>query len=480
MKKRFLSAVLAALMLLSATACSTEGDTSDTETGQTQAVSGEETKFFPDVAKQDYEGAAFRIISERQAGTWYYAEEYQSEAGKTSVLNNTIYEMNTLVEGYFNITIEFEYGADKIYDEVYPHLMSGDDMYQLCANHAHYDTARFVTTKTALDFYELEALDLDQPYWNREVMEALSIHDKAYVGFGDICAQTFNVIYCNKDMLKDVNLEVPYADVREGTWTLDKLASMTAGLYRDNGDGKRNNLDIFGYTGTWNSVGSGMLQAGDIFVMSKNSEDEFELGLYDERLVDWSEKIYNWTRDDSTWVWPYGAPDDQVTNFASGQGYFTGGALGTAYLDTDIRVGILPMPKYDVSQENYRHVNWGNSLVVPTTVKDQKMVGEVLELMCFYTSTTVLEKFYDEVLQLRVSEAPDDRDMVVLVYDTAVFDPAITFSDGNTQLWNLIHILYACGTSPDFNIASYYQTNAKGAAKWLSNMMRKMEYSGKR
>jgi hypothetical protein len=102
------------------------------------------------------------------------------------------------------------------------------------------------------------------------------------------------------------------------------------------------------------------------------------------------------------------------------------------------------------------------------------MVGEVLELMAFYTSTMVLEKYYDEVLQLRVSEAPDDRDMVVLVYDTAVFDPAITFSDGNSQLWNLIHITYGCVLDNNANIASYYQKNAKSAEKWLNSVMKKL------
>ena len=61
-----------------------------------------------------------------------------------------------------------------------------------------------------------------------------------------------------------------------------------------------------------------------------------------------------------------------------------------------------------------------------------------------------------------------------MVYDTAVFDPAITFSDGNGQLWNLIHITYGCVLDNNANIASYYQKNATGAEKWLSNLMKKL------
>lgn len=476
MKKRILATILAGLMLLSSTACATGGDTTESSTEvKTSTVTEEDTAFFPDIEKNDYNGAVFRIISVQGEGQWYYAEEYQNESGNTGVLNNTIYEMNTLVEEHLNVTLEFQSGGDNIYNTVYPYMMSGDDMYQLCANHAHYDTPSFVTTKTALDFYELDALDLDQPYWNREVMETLSIHGHAYVGFGDLCYQNFNVMYCNKDMLEDVGQAVPYAEVREGKWTLDKLASMTTGLYRDNGDGLRNNLDVYGYAGTWNSVGSGMLQAADIFVLTKNSDDEFELSLYGDRLVEMYDKLYRWTQDESTWVWAFAAPAEKVTNFKAGQGYFTGGSLNTEYLDSDLRVGILPLPKYDEAQENYRHVNWGNNLVVPTTIRDREMVGEVMELMAFYSSTMVLEKYYDEVLQLRVSEAPDDRDMVELIYNTVVFDPGIAFCDGNSQLWNLVYLPCFAILQNSKSASSFYRANSRGAQKWLDNLFTKVE-----
>ena len=98
MKRRIFTAILASLMLLSATACSTGGDDTESTAAQTQAATEEDTAFFPDVEKQDYEGATFRIIAASGEGGWYYAEEYKNQSGNVSVLNNTIYEMNTLVE----------------------------------------------------------------------------------------------------------------------------------------------------------------------------------------------------------------------------------------------------------------------------------------------------------------------------------------------------------------------------------------------
>ena len=59
-----------------------------------------------------------------------------------SVLNNTIYEMNTLVEEYLKVEIAYEQvdhvvTGGEVFDKVAPTIMSGDDTYQLCANHAH-------------------------------------------------------------------------------------------------------------------------------------------------------------------------------------------------------------------------------------------------------------------------------------------------------------------------------------------------------
>ena len=116
-----------------------------------------------------------------------------------------------------------------------------------------------------------------------------------------------------------------------------------------------------------------------------------------------------------------------------------------------------------------------NNIVIPGTVQKKDMVGQVLELMGYYSKTLVQQKYYDEVLQLRVSEAPDDRDMVELIYNTVVFDPGIAFCDGNSQLWNLVYLPCFAVLNKDKNISSYYQKNARGAQRWLDNLFTKVE-----
>ena len=477
MFKRILAALLASLTLLSATACSTGDNGTDNGTNPTPNDTAAETEdpLFPEIEKQNYEGATFQMIGWTSHGDWYFAEEYSNSEKGNTILNNTIYEMNTLVEEHLNVQMAYQtvevVNGHEIFNTVNPTIMSGDDTYQLCTLHAYYDYVSFITKNCAMDFNELQAIDLDKPYWNDEVMDMLSINGKRFIGLGDLCWYSFYIIYCNKDMLKDINVKVPYDQVRNGEWTLDLFTSMTTGLYVDTGDGVRNENDIYGFASCWDGEGNAFMQASDIYVAKKNTDGQFELTLYSERLVDMYDKLYAWSKDEGVLPWNFHSPAFTVP-FKNNQSYFTCSGLGTQYLDAEFEVGILPLPKYDVAQENYQHVNWGNNIIVPNTVQNKDMVGQVLELMGYYSRTLVLEKYYDEVLQLRVSEAPDDRDMVELIYNTVVYDPGIAFCDGSDQLFNLVYTTCFGIRHDNPNITSYYQKNYRAAEKWLKNLLR--------
>ena len=84
----------------------------------------------------------------------------------------------------------------------------------------------------------------------------------------------------------------------------------------------------------------------------------------------------------------------------------------------------------------------------------------------------VQQKYYDEVLKLRVSDAPDDRDMVELIYNTIVYDPGIAFCDGNTALWNLVYLPCFAVHNNSQSIASYYKGNSRSAERWLANLFK--------
>ncbi len=481
--KQLLCALLAVLMLLSCVACGTTGDTTDTTPNETTAATEPEsaTEAMPAVEKTDYKGETFHMIGfQSAAGGWYYAEEYLTGDGdeKMSILNNTVYEMNTMVEEHLGIEFTYENietvpSANIMYTTVARTMMAGDDEYQLCIIHPYAGVSSFITKNHALDFYELEDIDLNRSYWNRDVMERLSLNDHAYIGNGDICNYQLNMIYANRGILEDAGREIPYDKVRNGTWTIDELIALSAGLYKDNGDGQRNNKDVYGFAGLWDINGAAFLQAADIYVLSRSEEGGYKVSMYSERLVDYSNKLYQWLRDESTYIWNMRQWGDESISmeFIDGQIALTQWSLGTEYLDADFEYGMLPMPKYDVAQANYVHNNWGHNLIVPSSVQNKEMVGQVLEMMAYYSQAIVWDVYYNEILQLRVSERPDDREMVELIYNTVTFDPGIAFCGDSEGLYNLVYFTLGAIRDGDGNIASYYTKNERSSRRYLERLM---------
>lgn len=479
MLKKFACILLALLMLLSAVSCaSTDSDAetstaSDTDTAVIETATDSQ---LPTVGEKDYKEAVFRMIGFNEPGTWYYAKELEQ-----STLNDAIYEMNQVIEHQLNITFEYEYVSSQvtggeIYEKTAPYIMTGDDAYQLCILHPYYSYNSFITQNYAYDLYTLDSLDLTKSYWNKQVIDQLSVNDHAYIGLGALCSYSLRVLYCNKGILKDAKRDVPYDLVRNGQWTFDQFYALTENLYVDkNGDGKKGNEDSFGFAGLWDANASTFLQAAGIYIVQKNAEGAFEVTLGEsDRLVNFYDSLYEWSQRESVYLYGYSDRNNEEKNlsFLNGRSAFTLDDLGTQYLDATFDVGILPLPKYNEEQENYQEVNWGNNIIVPSSIKNPDMVGDVLELMAYYSSTIVHNAYYDTVLQYKVSNSQDDRDMVILIYNSVVYDPGIAFCDGNENLWNLVYLPCFGILRRQKKVASTLRTNVSRAQKKLNEQFK--------
>ena len=209
------------------------------------------------------------------------------------------------------------------------------------------------------------------------------------------------------------------------------------------------------------------MQASDIYVVQRNEENVFEVALEkNDRLVNFYDSLLAWSLDESVYLWNFGDRNNEsvILDFLNGRSAFTLSALGTDFNVTNLFFTVLS------AQENYRHVNWGNNIVVPSSIRNTEMVGDVLELMAYYTSTIVHNAYYDTVLQYKVSNSPDDRDMVMLIYNTVVYDPGIAFCDGNSNLWNLVYLPCFGILNKTKKVASTLRANVKNAQRKLNEL----------
>jgi hypothetical protein len=124
---------------------------------------------------------------------------------------------------------------------------------------------------------------------------------------------------------------------------------------------------------------------------------------------------------------------------------------------------------YDTLQKDvgYRHLQWGGYICVPSYANNPQMVGETLDVLAYY-SQDVNTAYYEKLLGKQAADAPDDRQMLEIVWDSICTDFAHVYADmcGSEIVYMVAHLTYAEATD---NIASY----VAGRERNINNLITK-------
>lgn len=261
MKRRILTFMLALMMAASALiSCSSDSDAAsdtaaDNETSLPTAsdtVTEAETEYITHLSAGfepiDYDGYEFTFITKSRADAkaWWYIDREDLDG---EVLNDAIFERNRTIEEAYGVTIEALYSSN-VKTDVPKYITAGDDAFDVmfCAID---NSSSFITGGYTLDFNEIENIDLDREWWDREIIRDWTINGRLYLLTGDISPSVNMRIYAmsfNKDMCNDLGIEYPYQKVLDGQWTLDYFSKFVRGINSDlNGDGKMDWNDRWGF-----------------------------------------------------------------------------------------------------------------------------------------------------------------------------------------------------------------------------------------
>ena len=449
------------------------GDQNNAVTGS-QTAEEEETGYVPEVAKKenkkDYD-TEFVITGTHLLMGWLVVDE-DYKAG--DALEDSFYERAVKIKDQLGVDLVLERSNDGEYvNKVLNAVTANDDAYQLVGAHCHIGVASLMASGGMYDFGALESVDLDAPYWSRDFMEELTIQDKYLVGYNDACLASAAAVIFNKDLLDEYNQKAPYTDVDNMTWTLDKMNAMASVVSKDNGDGIWDTKDIYGVSGWgWTdliSLGVG----GGVKIVTKDEYDECRVAYNDnsEKTLAVLEKVNTMYTAEYGYFWsPGGTRGGVELPFANGQTlFFVRATDGLASLrDATVRFGVLPMPMYDEAQQEYRCLSWNGVLMVPGAIKDPAMVGDVLELMAYYTAPVKIA-YFEDLLGAKLAEAPEDAQMLNIIWDSQVTDLAMITADqaGVTNLLYMFPHLCIGGIS---TYASFLKSNSKTATKSLDKL----------
>jgi len=210
-----------------------------------------------------------------------------------------------------------------------------------------------------------------------------------------------------------------------------------------------------------------VLDEGGYRTVNMSAANERFAGVY-EQLEDLfgadSSLIYKWQTHDEA---------DADKSISSGRVLFTFVPLHKAntYRQTDVKFGILPYPKYDTEQKEYRSFDWSGLMCVPVTVQNVPMVGQVLECLSYFSANgenSVHTAYYENLLGSKLADAPDDYEMLRMIYDGIVTNCAINMIEGTgSRSEGLVKLVYAYS-----DLAKSYSqgTTADGiAALWAGH-----------
>ncbi len=453
----------------------TKAEGSENETG-TDEPNGFTT--IPEIEKKNY-GADFvlSIMEDCNKFEWYWVEKSQGDA-----MSESLYARQEAVYNHIGVSVygKKHTGNFKTYTEEYKTAVKNkDDSLQMMVTHVNLGINGLISGNYLQDLQTVEGLLLDADYWNGDVMETLSIEGRMYLGKNQFNILYTNAITFNKSMMaqyEDVLGSTVYEMVDDYKWTLDQMIDLAKQVSIDTKSDGKSVDDTFGITGRQWEPFCGFAQASNIPLVDMNERGEYVVSFYNEMNKDKSvslvEKLKNLTNSANAWFWPI---DNSVPSLELPSGRVLMQLTSTNNLPNlcnykDLSFGVLPYPMYDEAQADvgYRHLQWGGYTVLPSYVASPQMVAETMELLAYY-SYDVNNTFYEKLIGKQAADAPDDRRMLELVWETICTDFGQTYSETDSVLYFVPELTSSSAT---VSIASYVATKERATNTAIKKFMK--------
>ena len=432
--RRAISAVAVLCLLvgcLSVVSCSTAaGDSgvgstvSDVESG---TVSDPRlTLENPDV---DYGGYTFRVSS-IYSEVHYTALDPEQLTGEA--VNDAIYERNRKIESDYGITFEcVTDGYEENFALLKKQVMaggSGGDDFDLIMQICRYAFSAALQN-LLINYEDLTYVDTDKDYYFNTLNEQFTIGNNTFFAYGSDNINVFSLasaLFYNKDIATERGMGDLYASVKDKTWTMDKLYTLSADALNDvNGDGAfQIGEDVLGLVGNYDrTIPCFWVCSGEKLV----SKDENDLPVYtangNERMIGIMQEAAAQFDTDAFDV--YGADNNRLAAFMDGKALFLSSGIGelAKMKGAELDYGVLPWPLYDGNQTDYVS-RCGDAWLhcVPSNTKDPERTGVILQALAYESYGTVYKAYYDQALTAQYVRDPESVEMMQIIFATLSVD----------------------------------------------------------
>ncbi|MGI6742835.1 MAG: hypothetical protein ACOX4O_04130 [Eubacteriales bacterium] len=453
---RTTSAILSALLLISLLALSFAGcgseksDAPGQDTGKAAAETTTEETAPSDGLPPDlrFDGEEYVIYS-REEHIWM--NEMVTDDMNGEIVNDAVYNRQKIVEDRLGVDIGVvrapgTWGSHiQFHDKVRANVQAGDNEFQLVAGYAYYVTSMAIEG-VFTNLLHVPYLNFDQPWWNSNLRDELTLYDQLYYAGGDLSytmiGQMFATFF-NKDMAEKFSVPDLYDTVREGKWTYDTIYTLVASISNDiDGDGKMTVNDEYGLVIPDGNQCDLFWPAFNQPLTARDESGEIVLRMNDERAVMIADAVLQlFTKNEGVYTVNEGDPDAH-TPFIHGRALLDINVLNFAIdrlRDSSFEYGIIPVPKYDESQQNYHTLSQDaySLFCVPKNAGDLEMIGAVTEAMAAESYFSVTPAFFETAMKYKYSTDENSIEMLDIVRSGALFNFGFVNS---VSCENMIHI----------------------------------------
>ncbi len=459
MKKIIALLLLAATLMTVVLGCKNEKNNTDTtnQGNDTQGTGTAEDQG-PDVPVFDGDGS--ELIFLIRLGSTSYDDTYVfgDEENRDNALDEAIYKRNQYAEEKFNIEMT-EFASPTPATQAYTFIQANEDAFDVLDDR-FLDLSTLASGGNLVDFYDVPYVDLTQSYWIGDNVEALSLGGKVFAAPSLISMRNLNgamLVYFSKQVVEDNDLTSPYEYVANDQWTFEVFYSMIAKGAKDlDGDGEMTKDDRYGLVVIDNAAGGlqpFMFGAG--FRCSQKDEDDYPtVDFGNEKLITFLQEYYavfsdksitidfsSAARGEDTSAFTHVPGYIKATKFVNNQYLFFVDGIGETgrLIEMENGYGVVPMPKYDETQENYYAVvdSYSTKFAIPTTNTRLEQTGIFLEWLSWKSEELVLPAYYEVTLKDRRLTDDEAKETLDIVRQSMTYEITDLFElDVTAMYWN--------------------------------------------
>lgn len=472
MKNRLIAILLALCAALPAfTACAEENpetnqkDTAADTAEVAAAETEEETKhFLEDIGAHNFNGENFTVLCRTILDTDTF-NEVDIETNGGDVVDDAIYKRNQELNDRYNVVIKAErtdgnWPNNANFKNVLKNsITAGDGAFDLVLGYQAYLNS-IEMMGYFYNFRDIDGINLEADYYYQDIIKESTLNNKLYHLTGDFTYSLWPsmlVYFFNKTMANSYNIENLYDLVRSGEWTVDKYIELVSGVYVDeNGNGNKDEADIFGVALDYGNVADAYYSSFDIDICVRGEDNIPAINIDIEKLdsvITKMQELYH--NNEGAYV--FKMMSNMTTNpladiFSAGRALFYPERLKNAidFRGIDVEFGILPYPKWDVTQEKYFSQAWDgySVMVVPKDARNIQKTAVMVEALNASSQQYVIPAFYDKTLKVKVTRDEDSAEMLDTIREGISFQFGYFFSgpiNSGCDPWRMRLILESNG-----------------------------------